>query len=171
MAQRQRDPADFFEQIRANWAFEHLIVAVLSGAGLAGALTFALSIATALFSGASLGAAFAASFFKALVVCFLVFLIGFFSGVVAVWPLYRLLKGANRRTPWPYMGAAVAIAMAALFLVANMGGPGAVSVSVAAPVIISSIAIALIFARRVKPLWDAEEKAEAEAAPTITKLH
>ncbi len=166
-----RDRAEFFEQIRTNWAFEHLIVAVLTGAGLAGMLTFAVAFATVLFSGGGLGGAFAASFFQALVVTFLVFLIGFLSGVLIIGPLFRALEKQKRRTALPYVAASLAIAIAALALIANMRGVGALSVNIAAPVIISSVAIAVIFARRLKPLWDAAEKAEAETLPPVKKLH
>lgn len=171
MPHRKQDPADIIEQIRTNWAFEHMIVAVLTGAGVGGALTFLTALGGALLSHAGLGPALGPAFVKAVLVAFLVFLIGFLSGVVIVAPLFRAMERARRRSVWPYAVALLAIAAVALALASNLSGPAGVGPGVVMAVVASSVVIAVLFARRMRPLWRAAEKAEAEAADDLKMLH
>lgn len=166
MPREQPDPEDVLEQIRTNWAFEHLIVAVLTGAGVGGTLTFLWTLAAA-FSGASIGAVLASALTTGLLTAFLVFLIGFLSGVLVIAPLFRAMERMKRRSVWPYVAAFLVIAAAALALASGFRGP--VGPNVAAPVIISSIVIAVLFARRMRPLWRAAERAELEEGEQAPK--
>lgn len=164
MPSRQPDPGDFVEQIRANWAFEHLIAAVLAGAAIGGVLAFVWNLIDAFAAGQALAGALAASLTTGLLIAFLIFLIGFLSGVLVIAPLFRMFERTKRRSMWPYVVASLAIAAVALAFGSGLRGPPGVSLSVAVPVMISSLVIAVLFARRVRPLWRAAEKAEAEEA-------
>ena len=170
MSRPTQHQAEIFEQIRANWAFEHLIVSVLTGAGVGGVLTFAIALGSVTISGALAASGIAAIFVKALLVTFLIFLAGFLSGVLIVAPLFRALEKAKRRSIWPYVAAFLAIAAAGLLLVSNMRGSASVGLDVAIPVMAASVVIAFVFARRIKPLWRAAERAEAETANERKRL-
>jgi len=166
---RAPDPTELLEQIRANWAFEHLLASVLVGAGVAGALAFLIGVGAGLIANSTIFAAAAAAFAKALKIAFLVFLIGFLSGVLVIAPLFRMLERAKRRSGWPYVVAALAIAIAGLALVSNLRGAD-IGFDVAAPVIASSLVISVLFSRRMRPMWRAAAKAEAEDAADPKRL-
>ncbi len=171
MPQKTPDPAEIFEQIRANWAFEHLIVSVLAGAGVGGALTFLAALGGALITNGGIIAALGPALAKSVLIAVLIFLIGFLSGVLLIAPLFRALERAKRRSVWPYVAAALIIAGLALALVSNVRAAHPVGPGVAAPVLTASVVIAVLFARRMRPLWRAAEKAELAEDDTVKKLH
>lgn len=171
MSREKPDPGEIVEQIRANWAFEHLIVAVLTGAGVGGALTFVWNLIAAVMSGVAIAATLLSALTTGVLVAFLIFLIGFLSGVLVIAPLFRAMEKMKRRGAWPYVAASLIIAAVALALGSSLRGPPGVGPDVAAPVMIASLVIAVLFARRMRPLWKAAEQAEAgEAAQAPKRL-
>ena len=171
MAVKPPDQEALLEQLRANWAFEHLLVAVLTGTGVAAVLTLLFAAVSGFISGGALMPVLVGAAAKSMIVAFVVFLVGFLSGVLVVAPMFRRLERAKRRGVGPYIAASLMIAVAGLLLAGNLRGV-APSMGVSAPVIISSIVIAVLFARRVQPLWRASEQAEREAASQgFRRLH
>ena len=155
------------EQIRANVAFEHIVVSVLVGASLCGALAFALHLAVAVFGGGVSFSTLLAVIVAALILAFLFFLIGFAAGAVIVTPLFRALEKAKRRSGWPYGAAAIGVAVLSLIAADAMPGAAGPGVVGAVSVVTASLATAILFARRMEPLWAAARAEEAaEAAQT-----
>lgn len=181
MRKRQIDPGAvssddrIFEQIRANVAFEHIVVAVLSGAALCGAISLILQLAAMLVAGVFSFGVLLTIFMNALIAGFVFFLVGFAGGALIVTPLFRMLEKSRRRSGWPYGAAALGVAVASLIAASTMPFAGAPSLFAIFAVIASSIATALIFARRMKPLWAAataeEAAAEQAGASSQFRLH
>jgi hypothetical protein len=160
------------DQIRVNIAFEQMVVAVLAGAASGGAMTLVVKLARAVFSDFSF-AALLAVFLDTLLVSFLIFLVGFFASVAVGAPLFMFLEKRKRRTLWPYLAAALAVAIMALMFAAGDFVSSALRLETMTAIFAPAIVIALIFARLMKPHWRAAEKAEAEAAagPIFFRLH
>lgn len=161
------------EQIRVNVAFEQMIVAVLAGALVGGALTLVIKLGLLLFSAGVSFSGLVAVFLETLLVSFLIFLVGFFSSVVIGAPLFMALEKRKRRNMWPYLGAALAVAIVS-FIIASGGLPARTGFSFAtmASTIVPAIVMALTFARLMRPHWRAAERAEAEAeGPIVFRLH
>lgn len=161
------------EQVRVNVAFEEMIVAVLTGAGAGAAMTLALNV-FGLMTRGFIMAGLLSAVLDAMLVGFLVFLVGFGASVAIGAPLFVVLEKRKRRNVWPYLAAALGVAISAYFF-ASAGlpatenvGPGAVA-AIFAPAVI----IAVMFARLMQPHWRAAEKAEREAAagPILVRLH
>jgi len=158
------------EQIRANVAFEHVVVSVLAGAGVCGRLKFLLSVAFKIAGGIGPLSAVSASAFSALVVALLFFLIGFAAGAVIITPLFRYLEKAKRRSGGPYGAAALAVAAFTLIIIGAMPNTSGPSLSAALAVLVATLATSVIFARRMAPHWaavEAEERANAGAPITF----
>ncbi len=160
------------EQIRANVAFEHIVVAVLAGAGACASMIFVLQLVLSLADSVGILAAAFSAILSALVYGLLFFLIGFAAGAVIVTPLFRLLENAKRRSGWPYGAAALGVAGAALIVAGALPGVEAPGFASIVAVIAASIVTSLIFARSMKPLWvaAAAEEAQAASAPVTFRL-
>lgn len=164
---------ELIDQVRVNVAFENMVAAVVAGAVAGGAMTFIIKLAGVIFPDFSFGALLAA-FLETLLTAFLIFLIGFISSVALGAPLFRLLEKRKQRALWPYLLAALAIAIAVFVaVVRGVPGPEDVRLETVTAIFAPAIIIALIFARQMAPHWRAAEKAEREAAdgPTVFRLH
>ncbi len=160
------------EQIRANTAFEHIAISVLSGSVICGVAAFILRIAVALIGGRFAIDAIFAAFFSGLVLTLLFFLIGFASGAVVISPLFRFLEKQKRRTIGPYAAAVTAIAGASLIVASVLPGAGTPGLVTIVAVLAASGATIVIFTRRMKSIWAAaaaEEKA-ADARPITFRI-
>jgi uncharacterized membrane protein HdeD (DUF308 family) len=112
-------------------------------------------------------------FLETLMASFLIFLVGFFASVAVGAPLFIALEKRKRRNMWPYLAAAIGVAIAS-FLFANGGlpGPGAGDLVTVVSIFVPAIVIALTFARLMKPHWRAAERADARSAgPIMVRLH
>ncbi len=152
------------EQIRANVAFEHIVVSVLAGAGICGLLFMALQLGVLIIAGSISFSTLLSTLFATVIFAFLFFLIGFAAGAAIVTPLFRMLEKSRRRSGWPY--GAAAIGVAAISMIAATALPAAQAPGVAAitAVFIATIFTSVIFARRMAPHWAAAEAEERENA-------
>ncbi len=163
---------DTLDQIRVNVAFENMVVAVLAGAGAGGVMTLLVTLAGVLVADFSF-AALLAAVLGALLVSFMIFLVGFFASVALGAPLFKLLEKRKQRAPWPYLIAALAMAVVATMVSARgIPGPDDLHIETLTAIFAPAVLIAFIFARNMRPHWRAAERAEREAAnPNILRLH
>ncbi len=153
--------SEIIEEVRVNIAFEQMIVSVLTGAVICGALYFMLTIAVAVFGGQFYFYFLASEFFQALLYTFVIFLAGFFAAVVLVTPMFIALERMKYRRTWPYLFAAI---LFELFLyelffkdfTAGQSLPFYLNLPMVAP----GIVIALIFGSRMRATWRAASRAE-----------
>ncbi|MEO1136296.1 MAG: hypothetical protein AAFW68_06750 [Pseudomonadota bacterium] len=161
------------EQIRVNVAFEAMIVAVLTGAAAGAVMTLAINL-FGLMTRGFIMAGFLSAVLDAMLVGFLVFLVGFGASVAIGAPLFVVLEKRKRRNVWPYLAAAIGVAIGAYFFAAS-GLPATEEMGIGAVAAIFAPAaiIAVMFARLMKPHWRAAEKAEREAAagPILVRLN
>ncbi|WDI31807.1 hypothetical protein PUV54_01225 [Hyphococcus flavus] len=156
------------EQIRVNVAFEQMIVAVLAGAFAGGGLVFIIQFGAFVLSGGMTLSGFVNVFLETLLAGFLIFLVGFFSSVAIGAPLFMALEKRKRRNLWPYLAAAMGVALATIvFRAGGLPAQGDLTLMTLAVVIVPALIIALTFARLMKPHWRAAEKAEQAAAGPI----
>jgi len=158
------------DQIRVNIAFEKMVTSVLTGAALGGALTLLLELIGVVLSGFSFGGLLVAVL-NTVLASFLIFLVGFFASVAIGAPLFISLEKNKRRNVWPYLAAAIAVAIVSFVL--SVGGlPAAAdfNLGIVARIFVPAIFVALMFARMMAPVWRAAEKAEAEAEATQAGL-
>ncbi|MEM8772519.1 MAG: hypothetical protein AAGD92_12795 [Pseudomonadota bacterium] len=167
----REDEARLIEQLRANIAFEHIAVSVLVGAGVAGALSFVANIALDAGLGGSVSILLATAFVRALITMFLVFLIGFFAGVAVMTPLFRAMEKAKRRSIPPYVAAAFAIALVALFLAGAFPGGSAPGPAGWVASLAGAGAMVFVFAQRIRSLWAAADRAETQDQSSPQALH
>ncbi|WP_428408528.1 hypothetical protein [Hyphococcus sp.] len=163
--------AEILDQIRINVAFEEMVVAVLAGALAGGALTL-LFAAAELLNGFSL-TLLVSALLEGLFVSILIFLVGFGASVAFGAPLFAALEKRKRRNLWPYLGAAMGVAVAVLVLF-TIGFPSvsAASVRTLAVIFLPPLIVSLVFVRRMTPHWRAAEKAESEAeGPILFRIH
>lgn len=150
-----------------------MVVSVLAGAFAGAGLTLVIKFGVFLFSAGATFSGFVSVFLETLMVGFLIFLVGFFSSVAIGAPLFIALEKRKRRNMWPYLAAALAVAVAS-FIIASGGLPagGDFRLTPIAATFFPAIVIALTFARLMKPHWRAAARAEAEAEnPFIFRLH
>lgn len=170
--QPDRDIAqETIDQIRVNVAFEEMIVSVLTGAAIGGALAFGFNL-FGLVSGGFIFAGLLSAMLDAFLVAFVVFLTGFGASVAIGAPLFMFLEKRKRRTVWPYLAAALGVAIFAMFF-KNASLPDTEGWRGAVLVFTPAVIIALTFGRLMRPHWKAAEKAEADAAagPIMVRIH
>ena len=159
------------ETVNVNIAFEHMVFAVLTGAGVAGALTFMLSVGSAVIGGAFSFSVLLSAFLETLLASFMVFLVGFFASVMIGAPLFVMLEKSKRRNAWPYLAAALAVALIVFsFMTGHLPLAEDFNIAVVASIFIPAIVIALTFARSMKPYWLAAAR-EEEIAQNIFRIH
>ncbi|MBB5519067.1 hypothetical protein [Amphiplicatus metriothermophilus] len=159
---------EVWRRVRAHVAFEHMIAAVLMGAALSGAALLALSNFFLLAKGAWSVGSFGGTVFGALRLAMLVFLIGFGAAVAVGVPLFQFLERIRMRRAWPYALAALAVQYGALWIVTGrqpLGEPPATFLFFA-----PGLLIAWLFARRIRPVWRAAERAESAESGAIVRL-
>lgn len=163
---------DVYSQIRANLAFEHMLVAMVIAAAASGAADLVYKLAEALIAGAfGLGALFFALWRGFAFAC-VSFLIGFFAIVVAGLPLFMALERIKLRKAWPYVAAAIVIEL----IVAGVFAGG---VPMLADYMkggrwlffLPGVLAAFLFGRSIRPLWRAAEREETQTTPTIYRIH
>lgn len=155
-----------YTQIRANIAFEHMVMAVLVAAAVSGGIVFVIAGGEAIVSGRQIVPALFGAFYSAMVFSFVAFLIGFFSSVAVGLPLFLALENAKVRKIWPYVVAGAAIELVAAGFVLKRIPLVEDFLSLDhAPLLLPGILAAAIFGRRMRPVWKA---AEREAAPFST---
>ena len=172
MLPRAKDTAqEVLDQVRVNVAFENMVYAVLAGAAAGGAMTFLVKLAGVVFPDFSF-AALLTAVLETLLTAFLIFLTGFISCVALGAPLFRLLEKRKQRTVWPYLVAALAIAIVVLIAAARgLPGPQDLRIETVTAIFAPAIVIALIFSRQMRPHWRAAERAEREAeGPVLVRL-
>lgn len=158
--------AALVEQIRANVAFEQIVVSVLAGAGICSLVFLALRVATLFIGGSFSMSTLLSAVFAAIVFAFLFFLIGFAAGAAIVTPLFRMLENSRRRSGWPYGAAAIAVAVLSLIIAGALPAAQAPGVTAIISVIGATIVTSIIFARLMAPHWAAAEAEERRAAET-----
>lgn len=172
MLPRAKDPSqEVLDQVRVNVAFENMVFSVLAGAGAGGAMTFIVKLAGVLFPDFSFGALLTAVL-ETLLTAFLIFLTGFIACVALGAPLFRLLEKRKQRSLWPYLVAALAMAVV-VFIISARGlpGPEDLGIETLTAIFAPAIVIALIFSRQMRPHWRAAERAEREAqGPALFRI-
>ncbi|GJL91039.1 hypothetical protein [Hyphococcus sp.] len=160
------------EQIRSNIAFENMVVSVLAGAFSGGVMIFALKLVQMLLGEISFSAV-VSILLETIFVAIAIFLMGFFTSVAVGAPLYNILENSKRRTVWPYLVAALSVAIIVFaFSVGGLPSIADVKIETALAIFAPAIIIALTFARLMKPHWLAAKKAEdAAAGPVYFRLH
>lgn len=152
--------------IRANIVFEKMIVSVLAVAGVAGVAHLAISVGVLVARGAMALGAGASAVIGAAAFAFYFFLAGFAASLAIGIPLFMALEKQKLRKVWPYVLAALVITIVIL------GAAGAAP-SFEAPwralFCVPSVAAAMLFGRKMRPLWRAAER--AESSPAIVRLH
>lgn len=152
------------EQIRANVAFEQIVVSVLAGAGVCSLAFLALRIGALIVGGSFSMSTLLSAAFAAIVFAFLFFLIGFAAGAAIVTPLFRMLENSRRRSGWPYGAAAIAVAVMSLIIAGALPAAQAPGATAIISVIGATIVTSIIFARLMAPHWAAAEAEERRAA-------
>lgn len=160
------------QQIRANVAFEHIVVSVLAGAGICSFVFLTLRLIVLVAAGSFSVSTLLSAVFAAIIFAFLFFLIGFAAGAAIVTPLFLALEKSRRRSGWPY--GAAAIGVATLSLVAASALPAAQAPSIAAIIAVmgATVMTSIIFARLMAPHWAAAQAEEQKnaAAPITFRL-
>lgn len=157
-----------FSQVRANIAFEHMLVAALTASVACGALKLFAGLVSYALHGWSLGGLFSAAYGAFAFAC-MSFLVGFFAAVVAGLPLFLALERAKLRKTWPYVVAAFFIECVTALIAA--GGALTFDDLLANGrwmIFLPGVAAAVLFGRRMRPLWRAAER--AETAPALYSL-
>jgi hypothetical protein len=153
--------------VRAEIAFENMIVSVLAGSAVAGVAHFTIAVGAHLVAGSFSLVAAGIALVAAVGFTFLFFIAGFGASLAIGVPLYRLLEKAKLRRAWPYCLVATATGL----VIATAAG---VAPTFEAPgrilYLVPGLAAALIFARKMRPFWAAIEREEREA-PKIVALH
>lgn len=154
---------ELIAQIRANLAFEQMVVAVLYGALGCGAVYVIVSVLMTVTGGLSFSGLLS-SVLSGLLYTFIIFLVGFSAAVVIAIPLFMTLEKRRHRKVWPYFVAVVVVELAFLAIVKGdlfffLGAPVFTGIALLLPGPI----IAVIFGRLMAPLWRAAEKAESPA--------
>lgn len=164
------DPAQIFSQIRANIAFEHMLVAVLIAAAVSGATLLVLNGFFLIAKGAGSVAGLFGIAMDAIYFAFLTFLIGFFASVIVGLPLFMGLEKIKLRKAWPYIVAAVLIEYVAysaqrgsVLMIDDLAFPTGLVL------FLPGVLAGLLFGRRMKPLWQIAER--AEKTPAIRIVH
>jgi hypothetical protein len=160
------NPDPIFAQIRANIAFEHMLMAVLIAAAASGGAVFLLAGGEAIISSRQIVPALFGAFYSAMVFSFVAFLIGFFASVAVGLPLFLALEKIRLRKAWPYIAAGAAIELvAAGFVLKRMPMVEDFLSLDHAPLLLPGILAAAIFGRRMGPVWKAAEREAAPFAP------
>jgi hypothetical protein len=164
------DPDKVFSEVRANIAFEHMIVAVLIAAAVSGAALFLLNAFFLIAKGAGSVSGVLSLGFNAVYFTFIAFLIGFLAAVVVGLPLFLALEKMKLRKVWPYVVAAILIEYAALsvrqgrvLMIDDLALPAG------AVFFLPGILAAYLFGRRMRPIWRAAERAESQ--PAVYRVH
>ena len=160
------------DQVRINVAFEQMVVAVLMGAFVGGALTLLLNVMQGLTDGLSF-VGFVSSLLQALFVSILIFLSGFGASVIFGAPFFAALEKRKQRNVWPYLGAGLSVAIAA-FVVLSVAFPsaGGFTFKTIAAIFVPPVIVAGVFAKGMQPHWRAAEKAESEQnGPIVFRIH
>ncbi len=166
-----QEQSDIAAEVRINVAFEQMVLSVLTGAFVGGGATLLFGLITSLVTGAFSISVLLSVLLNTLLVSFLIFLVGFFASLVIGAPLFSALERAKRRTLWPYLGAALGVALIVLsFMQGGLPLAEDFSVGLVLAVILPAIVIAVTFARFMQPHWRAADRAEA-AEGNILRLH
>jgi len=172
------DQATLISQIRINVAFEQMIVAVLVGALVAGALTLLLDFGAAVTGGVVSFSVLLAAVLETFLVSFVVFIAGFLASILIGVPLFMALEKAKRRTMWPYLGVSLGVSISVFsFIVGHIPIADDVNASIVATIFTPAIVIAFVFGHLMQPIWRAatladEAKERAERAKAIVvRLH
>ena len=163
------DPQEIHSQIRANIAFEHMVMAVLTASAAGGALVFIVANGGAVAEGRWGLASFGGAAIAAVYFSFTSFLVGFFASVIVGLPLFTATERAKLRRVWPFVAAGIAVEIvAAGFMFGRIPAPTDFASLETAPLLLPGVLAALIFGRRMAPLWRAAER--AETARTISRV-
>lgn len=150
--------------IRTNIVFEKMIVSVLTVAGAAGAVHWAISFAAGGFSAGALGS----SFLRAATFTLLFFFTAFAAAVAVGVPMFLQLEKRKLRMAWPY---AVAAALVGLLVLSAAGAAPGFDAPWRALYLVPGVAAAILFANKMRPFWEAARRAEEAVTPAIFRLH
>ncbi|MCB2096904.1 MAG: hypothetical protein KDE05_04665 [Parvularculaceae bacterium] len=162
-----QDEAGVIAEIRANVVFEKMIVSVLTVAGFSAAAHFLIAFALRLSANALSFAGLGSLVMNAILFAAFFFLAGFAASVAIGIPLFRALEKAKLRKPWPYGLAALVVSF---LILAAAGAPPSVEAPQRALYLLPGLAAALLFARRMKPFWEAAVRREEEPQTSIIWL-
>jgi len=167
---RAPDEQNLFAEIRANIVFEKMIVSVLVVSGFSGLAHFAIAFFLRIAAGAISIGGFGTILFNAFLFAAFFFLSGFAASVAIGIPLFKALEKAKLRKAWPYCIAAFAVSFIILLAA---GSPPSVEAPHRFLFLLPGLAAALLFARRMRPFWEAAERRDEEAQSqfSITRLH
>lgn len=155
-------------EIRANIVFEKLLLAVLSVAAATGAAHFAFGL---IWRASAVGVSFSgfiAALIGALTYAGFFFIAGFGISVALGVPLFRALEKAKYRKAWPYIAASF---VAGFVLLAFAGKAPSVEAPARIIHLLPGVAVAALFARNMRPLWRAADRADENPAPNVFRLN
>lgn len=157
-------------EIRVRVAFEHMLVAALLTAGASAAAALIANIVVQSLASAWSVEAAVRIVVGAATFGFVVFLIGFFAAVVVGAPLFAALEKAKIRTAHPWFVAAIAVEVAALWLIYGRFPLGPPTPPSAYLLFLPGLLFAFLFVRAMRPLWRQAERADS-TAPGAPRLH
>ncbi|MCB2112480.1 MAG: hypothetical protein KDD85_02910 [Parvularculaceae bacterium] len=165
---RKPDEENLFAEIRANIVFEKMIVSILIATGLSAAAHFLLALAVRISAGGISIEAIGSLILNAIFFAAFFFLAGFAASVAIGIPLFKILEKSKFQKAWPYCAAALAVSF--LILLAA-GSPPSIEAPWRVLLLAPGLAAALLFARRMRPFWEAAARRERETQDAIIRLH
>ena len=163
-----QDEAGVIAEIRTNVVFEKMIASVLTVAGFSAAAHFLIALALRLSANALSLAGLGSLVMNAILFAAFFFLAGFAASVAIGIPLFKALEKAKLRKSWPYGLAALVVSF---LILAAAGAPPSVEAPQRALFLLPGLVAAILFARRMKPFWNAASRREEEPQSAIIRLH
>lgn len=152
-------------QLRGNLAFEHMVMSVLIAAAISAGAVLLVAAGEHIMMGRPVLAAAGGAFFAALRFGAVAFIVGFFAAVSIGLPLHRALERAKIRSVWPYVAMGLLLELiAAGFALKRTPVLDDFLAIENAPLLLPGVLAALLFGRRMRPLWKAAERAEESSA-------
>lgn len=163
------DAERIYSHIRAHIAFEHMLVSVLLGTAVSAAALFAVNNVFSIAKGGWRLATLLSTGMAAVWFAFTAFLIGFAAVIAVVAPLFLALEKIRYRRLWPYLAAAALVQFAAYALI--FGPPPLFEKPATFFIFAPGLLMAVLFWRRIQPLWRAAERETAAPPATVYRLH
>lgn len=151
-----------YREVRANVAFEQMVLAVLFSALISGACLLTFNNVVLIAKGGWRIADGLMTALGAMHTAFYIFLCGFAGAILVGAPLFRALEKIRYRRIWPY--AAAALAVQYLVLAVLQGRPPTLETPAGLLFVAPGLMAALLFGRFIRPLWAASARPGALTA-------
>ncbi len=148
-----------YAEVRANIAFEQMVVAVLISALISGACLLVVNNVILIAKGGWRLADALVTSLGAVQATFFIFLFGFAAAIVVGAPLFKALEKIRYRRVWPYGVAAVAVQY--VILAISLGRPPTLDTPAGLLFFAPGLMAAFLFGRFIRPLWAASERSSS----------